>query len=72
MNLPDHELRFEPLGLPSRAFVFPCDSKGHVDLDSLSVRALNNYLFARAVVGRRFSRPTVASLGPWSTLSDAT
>ena len=42
-----------------RTFVFPCDAKGRVDLDSLSPRARNNYFFARALVGREVIAPTV-------------
>jgi hypothetical protein len=56
----DHELRFDHLFKAGRAFVFPCDASGRVDLDSLSVRARNNYFFARTLVGRDVSSPTVA------------
>jgi hypothetical protein len=38
---------------------FPCDSQGRVDLDALSHHALNNYLYARTVIGREFSTPAV-------------
>jgi hypothetical protein len=31
-----YELRFHPLLANHRAFVFPCDVVGHVDMDSLS------------------------------------
>lgn len=54
-----HELRFTSLMDMGRALSFPCDSAGHVDLDSLSERARSNYLFARAVVGRDFACPVV-------------
>ena len=34
-----YELRFQSLFNSGRAFSFPCDSEGHVDLDSLGDRA---------------------------------
>ncbi|VTU45649.1 hypothetical protein SRS16P2_00255 (plasmid) [Variovorax sp. SRS16] len=55
----DHELRFNHLFHAGRTFVFPCDAKGRVDLDSLGTRARNNYFFARALVGREVGPPTV-------------
>ena len=42
-----------------RALSFPCDVEGHVDCDALPGRALNNYLFARAMIGREFTMPAV-------------
>jgi len=54
-----HQLCFRSLFNPGRAFVFPCDAAGHVDLDALSERARVNYLFARAAVGREFTAPDV-------------
>ena len=62
--LPHYELRFQSLADQGRAFVFPCDAAGHVDLDALSERARHNYLYARTVVGREFSMPAVTSLSP--------
>lgn len=38
---------------------FPCDGQGHVDLDELSPKAIECYLFARALVGRDFAMPAV-------------
>lgn len=55
----EFELRFTSMYDPGRGLAFPCDSSGHVDLDTLSERARNNYLFARTVVGRDFLRPIV-------------
>ncbi|WP_425258827.1 hypothetical protein ACPOLB_25310 [Rubrivivax sp. RP6-9] len=52
-------LRFESLFDAGRAFCFPCDAQGRVALDLLSERSRNNYLFARAVVGRDFAQPSV-------------
>lgn len=54
-----YQLRFESLFDPGRALAFPCDDHGHVELDSLSDRARDNYFYARAVVGREFLTPIV-------------
>ena len=42
-----------------RGFAFPCDEKGKVDLDGLTERARNNYLYARAMVGRELALPAI-------------
>jgi hypothetical protein len=42
-----------------RGYSFPCDPKGLVDLDQLSDGARNNYLYARAMVGRELAFPAV-------------
>jgi hypothetical protein len=55
----DYELRFVSLFNSGRALSFPCDQHGHVNLDGLSERALQNYLYARAVVGMEFATPAV-------------
>ncbi|XVJ70865.1 MAG: hypothetical protein HEQ39_15520 [Rhizobacter sp.] len=57
------ELRFQSLFSEGRALAFPCDKAGHVYLDALSERAMENYLYARAVVGREFATPKVVG-GP--------
>ena len=54
-----YELRFQSLFNPGRGFAFPCDAKGRVDMDALGDQALNNYLYARTVVGREFLTPSV-------------
>ena len=54
-----YELRFNSLFVEGRGFSFPCDAKGNVDLDALSERARNNYLFARSVIGREVAVPAV-------------
>jgi hypothetical protein len=54
-----YELCFAPLRRGSCGYSFPCDAAGHVPLDCLAPRALANYLFARAVVGRELLAPTV-------------
>jgi hypothetical protein len=53
------QLRFDPLGTTEPALTFPCDAKGQVDLNALTARALCDYLFARALIGRSFDRPAV-------------
>jgi hypothetical protein len=53
------ELRFRSLFDEGRAYAFPCDAAGHVDMDALSERARLNYLYARTVVGRELSMPAV-------------
>ncbi|MCF8203624.1 MAG: hypothetical protein K9J82_01000 [Methylotenera sp.] len=60
----DYELRFESLFQSGRALAFPCDAQGGVRLDALSERARQNYLFARAVVGRDYANPVVLRSGP--------
>ncbi|MFL6663884.1 MAG: hypothetical protein ACJ8G7_17060 [Rhizobacter sp.] len=54
-----YELRFCSLFDPGRALAFPCDPEGHVDMDALGARVLNNYLYARSVIGREFAIPAV-------------
>lgn len=53
------ELRFDSLFIEGRGLSFPCDAQGRVQIDALSARARDNYLFARAVVGREFRTPAV-------------
>lgn len=54
-----YEIRFQSLFNEGRALTFPCDSEGHVSMDALSEKARNNYLYARAVVGREYATPAV-------------
>lgn len=54
-----YELRFQSLFDEGRAYAFPCDAEGRVDMDSLSERARQNYLYARAVIGREVAVPSV-------------
>ena len=55
----DFVLHFSSLFHAGREFAFPCDEQGVVNLDSLPVRIRNNYLYARAMLGREFAWPTV-------------
>ena len=59
----DYELRFESLFQAGRALAFPCNAQGGVSLDALRDRARQNYLFARAVVGREYAPPIVLRCG---------
>jgi hypothetical protein len=59
-DLPSFEVRFIWLNRPGSGHAFPCDGQGHVDLDALSERARNNYLYARAMVGREIALPRVS------------
>ena len=54
-----YEIRFQSLFDQGRALCFPCDEQGQVAMDSLSQRALENYLYARAVIGREYAYPQV-------------
>jgi hypothetical protein len=53
------QLRFQSLFDPGRGYAFPCDQHGQVDMNGLSETARNNYLYARAMVGREVSTPAV-------------
>jgi len=59
----EYVLRFQSLFHEGRALAFPCDAGGCVELDALSDKARNNYLYARAVVGREFATPAVLASG---------
>jgi len=67
MNTPvsaSYELRYVSLFNQGRALSFPCDDQGHVDMDRLNDRARENYLYARAVVGKEFASPAVRICDP--------
>lgn len=53
------ELRFQSLFDEGRAYAFPCDASGRVDIDALSHKLRLNYLFVRTLIGRDFSMPAV-------------
>jgi hypothetical protein len=58
------ELRFGHLFQEGRGLAFPCDEAGQVELDSLTERARERYLYARALVGREYAMPQVALRDP--------
>lgn len=55
----EFEVLFESLFDAGRGYAFPCDLDGRVDIDAVSECARNNYLFARAMVGRDFAMPVI-------------
>lgn len=58
------QLCFRSLFQSGRSFVFPCDRQGNVDLDRLPEKTRNNYLFARAMLGRDFAAPAIEAAEP--------
>jgi len=62
LNAPTFQVRFVSLYSQGRALAFPCDAQGHVDMDALTEHARDNYLIARAMVGRDYSAPCVCGL----------
>ena len=54
-----HVLRFVSLHNRGRGVAVPCDVAGNVDLDSLAERLRDAYFYARSMVGREYSCPTV-------------
>jgi hypothetical protein len=63
-DTPTHLLHFEPLTAYSAGLDIPCDPQGRVGLDKLDSRLRHDYLFARALIGRLFARPTVRTVCP--------
>ena len=53
------ELRFQSLFKEGRGYAFDCDERGQVDLDRLSDKLRNSYLYARTLIGREYSTPVV-------------
>ncbi|MEO7244626.1 MAG: hypothetical protein ABIX12_05725 [Rubrivivax sp.] len=53
------ELRFTSIFDDGRGYAFPCDASGTVDLDAMSERLRNNYLYVRTLIGRDFTAPAV-------------
>jgi hypothetical protein len=58
------QLCFRPIFQSGRNFVFPCDRQGNVDLDGMSETTRNNYLFARAMIGRDLAAPAIEAAEP--------
>jgi hypothetical protein len=54
-----YELRFESLINPGHVYSLACDAEGRVDMNGLSARERDRYLYARAVIGREFSAPRI-------------
>jgi hypothetical protein len=53
------QLCFRSLFGHGRGYAFPCGPDGKVDMDRLSENMRNNYLFARAMVGRDLQVPAI-------------
>lgn len=51
-TLNQFELHFQSLFDSGRTYAFPCNPESKVDLDQLSDRARNNYLYAHAASSR--------------------
>nr|WP_280152063.1 hypothetical protein [Piscinibacter sp. XHJ-5] len=62
MDAGSYELRYASLSVQGRGYVFPCDESGAVDMNRLSERGRNDYLFARVVVGHELGRPVVSPI----------
>jgi hypothetical protein len=56
------QLRFRSLFHEGRGLAFDCDPDGRIELDRLSDRARQSYLYARALVGRDFAQPEVTAV----------
>ena len=67
----EYALCFRSLFHSGRGLAFPCDSRGQVHLDALSERARNNYLYARAMMGREFAAPALEVTPPGTTALQA-
>lgn len=52
-------LAYQPIGVHVDRMLFPCYADGRVDLDRLEPLQLNDYLFARALVGHAYSEPSI-------------
>ena len=69
MNLPGkfepdvgYELYFQSSLRAGSGWSFPCDADGHVDMNAMTERVRNNYLFARALVAIDFHVPQVRTI----------
>ena len=60
MNGCSYEITYQAL-FRGPSLCFPCDERGEVPLDVLSDSARENYLYARAMVGRDLQHPEVLS-----------
>jgi len=59
-----YELRYPCFCNPERALSFPCNAQGCVEMDALSATALEDYLYARVVVGHEYGKPDVVPRAP--------
>ena len=67
------ELRFQSLFDAGRSYAFPCDAAGRVDMDALSDKARENYLYCpradrpRTRLSRRCGRAIATERAPTRT-----
>jgi hypothetical protein len=57
-----YELHFPSLTKDAVLMAFPCDVRGHVNIDQLAEDAKIAYLYARALIGRDYLLPRVQAL----------
>jgi hypothetical protein len=69
-STPSFVLHFSSLFHAGREFAFPCDEQGLVNLDAMPARIRNNYLYARAMLGREFAWPRVRSMHAEGALAE--
>lgn len=55
----DYELCFQSLRDRREVLRFPCDEAGRADMDAMDRATLNNYLYARALLGLDFSMASI-------------
>ncbi len=54
-----YTLFFRSILLAGRGYAFPCNAEGRVELQAMSVRLRQNYLYAKARVGLELLSPVV-------------
>ncbi|SCK24859.1 hypothetical protein VAR608DRAFT_1982 [Variovorax sp. HW608] len=69
MDRTQYELRYQSLSDAGRALAFQCDADGRVDLNALGRATFNDYLYARALVGRDFDFPCICSVAATTPIS---
>jgi hypothetical protein len=65
-----YELRFAGASNEKRGYAFPCDQTGRVDIDELTDLDRTNYFYARTVIGKELSAPTVVPVSRGQRLDD--
>ena len=53
------QVHYRSLRREHTGFAFPCDEQGRVEIDALTERVRNDYLYARAMVGRETAPPAL-------------
>lgn len=60
----DFRLCFEPFYGRLMPYEFPCDARGHVDLDAFDDDTRLRYLYARALIGLDYRIPRIEPARP--------